>query len=266
MLNLYPLFSSSSGNMYLIETEKTNILIDIGVTYKKVKESLEAIHKEASNIDAIFITHEHSDHIKGLNIFVKNNPNVVVYTSTGTAEYLKNSFIKAKLDSFNICDITETNNTICIKDLNVEAFKTSHDAIDPVGYKISCQDKSVTIATDLGVMTNDVLSHLSTSSLPVIESNYDKDMLFAGRYPFEIKRRIAGPYGHLSNEDSGQVILKLAKNGTRNFLLSHMSENNNIPELAKETILSTLSLSGFNTSEFNINIASKDFSSEVYSL
>ena len=266
MLNLYPLFSSSSGNMYLIETEKANILIDIGVTYKKVKESLEAISKETSNIDAIFITHEHSDHIKGLNVFIKNHPNVSVYTSTGTAEYLRASLIKSKINSFNILDICDTNRIITIKDLTIEAFKTSHDAIDPVGYRISCADKSVTIATDLGVMTNDVFSYLSTSSLPVIESNYDKEMLFAGRYPFEIKRRIAGPYGHLSNEDSGQVILKLAKNGTRNFLLSHMSENNNIPELAKETILSTLSLSGFDTNEFNINIASKDFSSEVYSL
>ena len=266
MLNLYPLYSSSSGNMYLLESEKANILIDIGVTYKKVKESLEAISKEASNIDAIFITHEHSDHIKGLNIFIKNHPNVAVYTSTGTGEYLKNSLTKAKITNFNILDIFETSSKIQIKDLTIEAFKTSHDAIDPVGYKISCDDKSVTIATDLGVMTNDVFSYLSTSSFPVIESNYDKNMLFAGKYPFEIKRRIDGPYGHLSNEDSGQVILKLAKNGTRNFLLSHMSENNNIPELAKETILSTLSLSGFDIKEFNINIATKDFSAEVYSL
>lgn len=266
MLNLYPLFSSSSGNMYLIETDKANILIDAGVTYKKIKESLEKISKETFNIDAIFITHEHSDHIKGLNIFIKNNPNVSVYTSTGTAEYLKTSLIKSKITEFNIFDISNTNNKINIKDLTVEAFKTSHDAIDPVGYKISCNDKSITIATDLGIMTNDVFSYLSTSSLPVIESNYDKNMLFAGRYPFDIKRRIDGPYGHLSNEDSGQVILKLAKNGTRNFLLSHMSENNNIPELAKETIQSTLALSGFDINEFNINIASKDFSSEVYSL
>ncbi len=266
MLNLYPLYSSSSGNMYLIESENSNILIDIGVSYKKVKESLNAISKEASNIDAIFITHEHSDHIKGLNMFIKSNPTVTVYSSTGTAEYLKNSLTKSKINNFNIIDISSLNNTVNIKDLYIEAFKTSHDAIDPVGYKISCDDKSITIATDLGIMTNDVFSHLCSCSLPVIESNYDKDMLFAGKYPFEIKRRIAGPYGHLSNEDSGQVILKLAENGNRNFLLSHMSENNNIPELAKETILSTLSLSGFNINEFNINIASKDFSSEVYSL
>jgi len=266
MLNLYPLFSSSSGNMYLLESESANILIDIGVTYKKVKESLEAISKEASNIDAIFITHEHSDHIKGLNLFIKNNPDVPVYTSTGTAEYIKQSLIKAKITNYNINDLADMEYTVTIKDLTINAFKTSHDAVDPVGYKVSCCDKSVTIATDLGIMTNDVFSYLSTSSLPVIESNYDKDMLFAGKYPFEVKRRIAGPYGHMSNEDSGQVILKLAENGTRNFLLSHMSENNNMPELAKETILSTLSLSGFDINEFNINIASKDFSSEVYSL
>ncbi len=265
MLNLYPLYSSSSGNMYLITSENANILVDIGVTYKKVNEALSQISLKVSDIDAIFITHEHSDHIKGLNLFVKNNPNVPVYTSKGTREYIINMLKEAKIQAGSILDISLTQN-LYIKDLCIEHFNTSHDAVDPLGYKVSCEDKSVTIATDLGIMTNSVFGYLESSSLPVIECNYDKNMLFAGKYPFEIKRRIAGPYGHLSNEDSGQVILKLAKGGTRNFLLSHMSQHNNMPELAKETILSTLSLAGFDTNEFNIDIATKDFSSEVYKL
>ena len=265
MLNLYPLFSSSSGNMYLIETKEANILIDIGVTYKKVNSALNNLSKSVNDIDAIFITHEHSDHIKGLNLFIKNNPSTPVYASKGTSEYIIDSLKKSNIDSTNVIDIS-LSKSINIKDLTIEYFNTSHDAIDPLGYKISNLAKSITIATDLGIMTNSVFSYLESSSLPVIESNYDKDMLYAGKYPFEIKRRIAGPYGHLSNEDSGNVILRLAKNGNRDFLLSHMSEHNNIPELAKETILSTLSLAGFNTEEFNINIASKDFSDEVYKL
>ena len=265
MINLYPLFSSSSGNMYLIETENANVLIDIGVTYKKARESLEAIGKSTSDIDAIFITHEHSDHIKGLSMFIKSSPNVKVYSSIGTCEYLKDMLINSNVSTENLITISPDTN-VEIKDLNITSFSISHDAIDPVGYNVSCGNKSITIATDLGVMTNNVLSYLENSSFPVIEANYDKNMLLAGKYPFEVKRRISGPYGHLSNEDSGQVILKLAKNGTRDFLLSHMSENNNVPMLAKETILSTLSLAGFDTNEFNINIASKNFSSEVYSL
>lgn len=265
MLNLYPLYSSSSGNMYLIETGNANILIDIGVTYKKVKEALNYFSKEPSNIDAIFITHEHSDHIKGLNVFIKNNPNVPVYASFGTSEYLRNMLVKSNISVENIFALVD-NITVNIKDLTISHFHTSHDAVDPVGYNIMTCDKSITIATDLGIMTNDILSCLKKCSLPVIESNYDKSMLFAGNYPFEIKRRIDGPYGHLSNEDSGQVVLKLAQNGTRDFLLSHMSENNNIPELAKETICSTLSLAGFDINEFNINIATKNFSDEVYKL
>ena len=265
MLNLYPLYSSSSGNMYLIETENANILIDIGVTYKKVKEALNHFSKEPSNVNAIFITHEHSDHIKGLNVFVKNNPNVPIYASYGTAEYLKNMLLKAGVSAESIFSLADSE-IIYIEDLSVSYFHTSHDAIDPIGYNIKSSDKSITIATDLGIMTNDVFTCLKGCSLPVIESNYDKNMLFAGNYPFETKRRINGPYGHLSNEDSGQVILKLAECGTRNFLLSHMSENNNIPDLAKETICSTLSLAGFDVDEFNINIASKNFSDEVYKL
>jgi len=264
MLNLYPLFSSSSGNMYLIETENANILIDIGVTYKKVKEALNHFSKEPSNIDAIFITHEHSDHIKGLNMFVKNNPDIPVYSSLGTCEYLKSEFSKANIPTSSLLSLGVCN--LKIKDLSISHFSTSHDAIDPVGYEITCHDKSITIATDLGVMTNTVFSHLKSCTLPVIETNYDESMLYAGKYPFDVKRRIAGPYGHLSNEDSGQVILKLAKNGTRNFILSHMSENNNMPDLAKETICSTLAINGFDVNEFNINIASKNFSEEVYKL
>ena len=265
MLNLYPLYSSSSGNMDLIESKEANILIDIGVTYKKVSEALTFFSKEPSNIDAIFITHEHSDHIKGLNVFIKNNPHVPVYASFGTAEYIIDSLKKSNIYYNNIIPMSDTRE-IKIKDLTINYFNTSHDAIDPVGYKIKSDDKSITIATDLGIMTSEVFTHLENTSLPVIETNYDKDMLLAGKYPFDVKRRIAGPFGHLSNEDSSQVILKLAKNGTRDFLLSHMSENNNIPELAKETITSTLSLAGFNIEDFNINIATKNFSSEVYEL
>ena len=265
MLSLYPLYSSSSGNMYLIETAEANVLVDIGVTYKKVNETLTSLSKSVNDIDAILITHEHSDHIKGLNLFIKNNPSTPVYASKGTCEYIISNLKKANISSDSVTDLSLTEN-LYIKDLKIEHFSTSHDAVDPVGYKISNLDKSITIATDLGIMTNSVFAYLENSSLPVIESNYDKNMLYAGRYPFDIKRRIAGPYGHLSNEDSGQVILKLAQNGTRDFLLSHMSEHNNIPELAKETILSTLTLAGFDTNEFNINIASKDFSSEVYKL
>ena len=265
MFNFYPLFSSSSGNSYLIETENANILIDIGVTYKKIKEALNHFSKEPSNIDAIFITHEHSDHIKGLNIFIKNNPSIPIYSSFGTSEYIKNMLEKANISTDNLISFSGSKD-IVIKDLSVSYFHTSHDAVDPVGYKISNGEKSITIATDLGIMSNDVFSYLETCSLPVLETNYDKEMLLAGKYPFEVKRRIAGPLGHLSNEDSGQVILKLAQNGTRDFILSHISQNNNVPELAKETICSTLSLNGFNVNEFNINIASKDFCGEVYKL
>jgi len=265
MLNLYPLYSSSSGNMYLIESDEANILIDIGVTYKKVKEALNHFSKEPSNIDAIFITHEHSDHIKGLKVFTKSNPTIPIYSSIGTSEYLKKTLIKDNISIDNIHSLPD-NVEVKIKDLCISHFHTSHDAVDPVGYEIKNRDKSITIATDLGMMTSDVFSHLKTCSLPVIETNYDKNMLLAGKYPFEIKRRIDGPYGHLSNEACGQVILKLAENGTRDFLLGHMSENNNVPELAKQTICSTLSLNGFNIDDFNINIATKNFSDEVYKL
>ena len=186
MLNLYPLYSSSSGNMYLIETEETNVLIDIGVTYKKVNEALISLSKSVNDIDAIFITHEHSDHIKGLNLFIKNNPSTPVYASKGTCEYIITNLKKANIPSDSVTELSLTK-ALYIKDLKVEHFSTSHDAVDPVGYKISNSDKSITIATDLGIMTNSVFGYLESSSLPVIESNYDKDMLYASFERISVK-------------------------------------------------------------------------------
>jgi len=265
MLKLYPFFSSSSGNMYYIKSDLTSIIIDLGVSYKKIKDALTTSGNDISNVNAVFITHEHSDHIKGLNMFVKKNPNTPIYSSEGTYNYLCNILNKAEIPSDSL-QIIDTNNPITINDVTIQAFDTIHDAVNPVGYKMSSGKKTLTIATDLGTMTDDVFCHLCDSSFSVIESNYDKNMLYAGSYPFYIKRRIAGPYGHLSNEDSGQVILKLAENGKRNFLLSHMSENNNMPILAKEAICSTLSLAGFDISEFDISVAPKEFTGEVYLL
>ena len=266
MFKVYPLFSSSSGNMYLMKSNNSNILVDIGVTYKKVKESLCAVNLKPSDIDVICITHEHTDHIKGLVTFVKDNPSVPIYASEGTLKYLTSLFEEKKVSfSPNLISILPYEKYI-INDIELSSFKTLHDAIDPVGYKISCGEKCVTIATDLGMMTESVFSNLRDSDFSIIESNYDKGMLLAGKYPFELKRRIQGNYGHLSNDDSGQVIVELAKEGKRNFLLGHLSENNNMPCVAKENIISSLTIAGFNVDDFNINLASKDFSAEAYLL
>lgn len=266
MLEIYPLFSSSSGNMYLIKSSNANILVDIGITYKKAIDSLKELGLTSSDIDAICITHEHTDHIKGLPMFIKYNPDINIYCSKGTSIYLNQLLKDKKIPLSNNITVTVPEKKYNIKDIEIVCFNTSHDAVDPVGYKLCSSGKHITIATDLGTVTDNVLEHLKGSDFSIIESNYDKDILLAGKYPFELKRRIQGSFGHLSNDDSGQIIVELAKEGKRNFLLSHLSEHNNMPCIAKENVLSCLSIAGFNTDEFNINLASKDFSTEAYIL
>lgn len=262
MLKLYPLFSGSSGNMYLIETESANILVDIGVSYKKVIGSLEKINKNIDDIDALFITHEHSDHIKGLATFLKKT-DIPIFSSNGTCQFLKEKLELDTLDKFNSL-VPEK--SFIIKDLSVIPFETSHDAVMPYGYTISSDDKSVTIATDLGYITENIYNHLSSSGLSVIESNYDNSLLMYGPYSYMLKQRIKSNTGHLSNDDTAFTIARLAKEGKRTFILGHLSENNNNPDIACGIITDTLKQNGFDINEFNINVATRDFSDEVYCL
>ncbi len=262
MLKLYPFFSSSAGNMYLIESNNANILVDVGVSYKKCKHALASVGKSFLDISAIFITHEHTDHIQGLPLIIKNE-NTPVYASDLTCKYLKNLLHSKKISNYNITSI-KSGQVIDITDIKVTSFDISHDAVEPFGYKIQSENSTLTIATDLGIMTNTVMEHLHESDFAVVESNYDKNTLYAGSYPFMIKKRIDSTDGHLSNTDSACAIIELAKAGKRNFLLAHLSENNNMPVLAHETLTSSLCLAGFNPLDFNINLASKDFSNEVY--
>ena len=262
MLNLYPLFSGSSGNMYLVESNNTNVLVDIGISYKRANQALNDIGKTFENIDAIVITHEHQDHIQGLSTLLKKQ-NIPIYTSKGTSSAIRQ---KLKLtDNIQINEIV-ADECFCIRDISITPFEISHDAAMPLGYTIASEDKTLTIATDLGYVSENIYSHLKEANLSVIESNYDNTLLMYGPYNYNLKQRIKSNLGHLSNTDTASVITNLAKDGKRSFILGHLSQNNNNPDIAYSIITDTLKENGFNLDEFNINIATRDFSSEVYSL
>lgn len=261
MLNLYPLFSGSSGNMYLVESNNTNVLVDIGISYKRANIALNEIGKSFEDIDALVITHEHSDHIQGLATLLKKQ-NIPIYTSKGTSSAIKE---KLKSNDIQINEIT-ADETFNIKNISITPFEISHDAAMPLGYTISSDDKTLTIATDLGYVSDNIYSHLKEANLSVIESNYDNTLLMYGPYNYTLKQRIKSNLGHLSNTDTASVITNLAKDGKRSFILGHLSQNNNNPDIAYSIVTDTLKENGFNLDEFNINIATRDFSSEVYSL
>ena len=261
MLKLYPLFSGSSGNMYYITSPKSKILLDFGVSYKKAALALQSIGEDISKIDAICITHEHSDHILGIKTLLKKH-NIPLFSTSKTLEYILDKY---ELKTPNTTTV-EYDKPFFIGDITVSPFKVSHDAVCPVGYTFIHEDSTLTVATDLGYIDENVYTHLNQSNFSVIEANYDPDLLMYGPYPYSTKLRIKGESGHLSNIDTSNVILELAKCGKRDFLLGHISLNNNDETHALSTITSKLETNGFNLNEFNIHVATRDFSNEVYLL
>ena len=261
MIAIHPLYSSSSGNMFHICSDKTDILIDIGVSYKAIKEGLKSISKDIPDINGILITHEHIDHIKGLPLLCRKN-NIPIYACGKTADYLNNMLAEQNINA-KIIKI-EYEMPFKIFDFEITPFETSHDAIYPCGYDIKCHQKHIAYATDLGFVSDEVFSHLKNSDFTILEANYDKTMLDFGPYPFNTKRRIASIKGHLSNDDSANLIAKLYDYNSSNYILSHMSENNNTKEIALDSINYVLREKDINLEDISLNFASKQLSSEEY--
>jgi phosphoribosyl 1,2-cyclic phosphodiesterase len=249
MLNLISLFSSSSGNCTYVFSEKTKILVDIGVSAKRLTDKLTELNINPAEIQAILITHEHSDHVKGIKVFSKKY-NIPVFSSKKTWETLVSLEISPSLK--NNFEISEE---FSIGDIKVIPFPIPHDAIDPCGFNLFCGKEKVTVATDIGHITSDLLSSFENSKTILLESNHDINMLKAGDYPYLLKQRIIGNYGHLSNLSSAETVEYLIKKGTKNFILAHLSEKNNIPALALETVKSRLSTNNIDLTGVSIEVA-----------
>lgn len=195
MLNFCSLYSGSSGNCLFVETESTKILVDCGTSLKKVQDGLNNIDKKIEEIDAIVVTHEHSDHVQSLGNASKKF-NIPIYTNFETLEAMPKQ--KEKIESKNQM-LFEIGKEFTIGDLAITPFSIPHDAANPCGFNIFNNKSKLTIATDLGHMNNDLINNFKGSSFILIESNYDPEILKCSRYPYILKQRIAGPKGHLSN-------------------------------------------------------------------
>ena len=244
------LSSGSKGNTTYIESNDTKILIDCGNTCKYVTNKLKEIGIEGNDLDAILVTHTHVDHIKGLKVFLKKY-NIPVYIAKGMLDELD------YLNNYHIID----NNIINIKDLVINVIKTSHDAVDSVGYIVSDNDKSIVYVTDTGYINKKYYEILSNRNIYIFESNHDVEMLNNGRYPFEVRKRILSDKGHLSNKDSSVYLAKLIGKNTKYVVLAHLSQENNTEDLAYSTLKDRLD--DDNIDFDNIIIAKQDCETEL---
>lgn len=205
MLKFCSIFSGSSGNCLFVNSDHTKILVDCGVSCKKICEGLESIDASINDIDAILVTHEHSDHVQSIGTISKKY-NIPVYANIETWNAMEKQ--KAKVDPTNIFTF-ENDKDFKLNDLTIHPFSTPHDAANPCGFNIHNGFKRLSIATDLGHMNNEIISELYSSSFVFLEANYDPEILKVSKYPFPLKQRISGPHGHLSNSTAGKTISNL---------------------------------------------------------
>lgn len=235
LARVYPLFSSSSGNSCFIGSPSGGILVDAGANCKRLTLALAQNEISADAVKAIFITHDHSDHISALRVFTKAHK-IPVYAAPKTMDWLlKNNHISSFGEG---CDIGKE---FFFEGYSVTSFRTPHDAVESVGYRIETPDgKKLCICTDLGHITDDVHESLAGSDLVLLESNYDERMLINGSYPYYLKQRIASNSGHLSNVNSSKEVKLLIEDGTTRIILGHLSRENNTPQIAENTLMRTL--------------------------
>ncbi len=254
MFNFCSLYSGSSGNSLFVESENTKLLVDAGVSSKKIEEALANLEIDPTSIDGILITHEHSDHVQGLGTFAKKF-NLPVFVNEKTLDAMPKQ--KEKISEKNI-KLFNINEKFEIGDLKVKPFSIPHDAANPCGFNIFKDDKKISIATDIGHMTNGILKNLEDSIFIMLESNYDPEVLKYSKYPYQLKTRIAGPDGHLSNELAGKTISHLLNSGLKQAVLGHLSKQSNFPELAYKTVIDEIMCTKYDENSLKLSVASRD--------
>lgn len=265
-MNFMTIASGSSGNCIYVGTDSTSILVDVGISKKKIVEELNDINLDIRDVSGIFITHEHIDHIKGLGV-ISRAYNIPIYATEDTIDMIKQTSSLGTIDS-DLFNSIVPDEMYSIGDINIKAHSIWHDAADPVCYSFFNNNNKVSIATDLGDYDDYIINNLKESDVLLVEANHDVRMLQAGFYPYNLKQRILGKRGHLSNEAGGKLIKELLNDHIKSIFLGHLSADNNYPELAYETVKCELADNKFSKDvrNFNLQVAKRSNRSELISI
>ena len=251
-MELASIASGSNGNCILVKHNNTNILVDVGISKKRIVEGLEHFDTKPSDIDAILITHEHADHIKGLGVYLRAFE-TEVYTMPKTISYLKNEADLGPVD-YKLFNTIESE-TIQIGNVSIKPIHVTHDAAEPVCYRFEAEGSSLAVVTDLGCYDSSLVDNLMDLDAILIESNHDLNMLQVGPYPYNLKMRIWGKNGHLSNDTCSKLLSEIVSDKMKHIVLGHLSGENNYPDLAFQTVRNELE--SFADNDLTIKVAAR---------
>ncbi len=253
-MEFYTLASSSSGNAALVRGGGTALLLDAGISARRIARALAQLGMTPGDLSAVLVTHEHTDHIAGIATLTKQYA-VPVYASRGTAH-----FLRCAPSALRVFDAGET---FAVGELEIRSFRTSHDAADSVDYRIDAPDGALGALTDTGFVTDEAAAALAGVDALLLEANHDVEMLRSGPYPYQLKQRILGPRGHLSNTAAADFALHCVRSGARDVLLAHLSAENNTPDTAEYAVARRLQAAGC---PVRLGVAPRDCLSEVHTI
>ncbi len=262
-MRLCSIASGSSGNCIYAGSDTTHLLVDTGISKKRIEQGLNTLDVKGEELNGILITHEHIDHIQGLGVFSRKYE-IPIYATHGTIEGINNCKSLGKMPEGLLHEI-KVDQPLELGDLTIHPFSISHDANEPSGYRIEQEDRSIAVATDIGIYDEYTVENLKNVNALVLEANHDIHMLEVGPYPYPLKRRVMGDKGHLSNELSGRLLCDILHDDLKQVVLGHLSKENNYPELAYETVKLEVTLGNnpYKGEEIPMMVAKRDEVSDI---
>ena len=262
-MDFFSIASGSSGNCICVGDDDTHVMIDAGISGKRIEAGMNKYDYTTADMAGLLVTHEHSDHVAGLGV-VARKYHVPIYGTAGTIRAIRSMKSLGAIDD-TLYHIIKPDEDFSIGSLNIHPFRISHDAADPVAYRIENPKSKVAVCTDLGYYDGYIVENLTDLDALLLESNHDIHMLEVGSYPYPLKQRILGNYGHLSNEASGKLLSQVLHDDIKHVFLGHLSHENNYPDLAYETVRLEVTMdesTPYKGNDFNITVASRSEVSE----